>query len=131
VFLAVHVALAIVWLAAAIPSPSSVQIGLAFAGLATVFAPPLLANVKLSGYAMQLISYGAALVIALVALYLAGDLSISGTGAVTLAGGWLSVWGVMQAVYGALKARWPQLVGLPASPAFPPAPPTPAKTSTT
>lgn len=104
----------VVWLANAAPTPSASQVAMTLALLATVASPFLLKYVKLDGFAMSALTYGVALLIALVSSWLVGDLSLSRASALAVLGGSTSVWAIQQGVYALFKARWPDLVQLPA-----------------
>lgn len=81
--------------------------------LASGLSPFLLRYVKLDGLSMSAISYLAAVVIAVAASLVTGDLRFDRTSLLTVLGGSAAFWTVQQAVYVVLKQTIPGMVQLP------------------
>lgn len=106
----------LVWLAAT-PPPTAPEIGLTAMVLLTASSPLWLKYVPWTGAQMTAASYLAALGIALLASYLAGDLTLDRAGLLSVLSGSGGVWTVQQLLYAGLKQWAPATVGVQPKPA--------------
>lgn len=88
-------------------------IALALAAVVGALSPLALRYVMIDGLSMTAVSYGVALVIALLASWLTGDLQLTRAGAIAVLSGSTAVWTVQQLVFAALKQSRPALVRRP------------------
>ena len=121
----------VVWAAAIAGPPSTLAVATTIGTIvAAIGSPFALRYVHLDGLTMSAASYGLALMVAVGAALLTGELQPTRESALLVLGGSASIWTAQQAVYAVFKQVAPMIVGAApkASPVLPSVPAKPAAT---
>lgn len=97
-----------------VATPTTLAVATTLAGLFGALSPLVLRWVPTTGLPMSTVSYALALLIAVVAAMITGELHPDGVSVVAVLSGSAGVWTVQQAVFVALKQWAPERVGVPA-----------------